>query len=318
MRFYVLFALVTLAGFSFAAMAGSLSVAAVWPAINGRVEMLSARRRALWLFTLRILPTTSGAACALILSITFLAYEPRDTKEAVGGVLALLAGAGAALLGLAVARSLRLIVSGTALSRLTRHCHQWTSRDGAAAAVVESGYPVAAVAGVFRPRLMLSARVLRECTDGEIAAIVAHERAHVRRGDNLARAVLRALPDGWLAPATAGEIETAWTRAAEEAADEDAAGRSGSQRAAFAATLVRVAQMAEEAPPAWMPELAFYEGHDLERRVRALLDDPRRDRRRVALVETATIALALSAVAWSISSMAALHAAMEWGVQLLP
>lgn len=318
MRYYTLFALVTLAGFSVVCLFASLAVAGMWRATGHAFGRLAAARRGRWLLTLRLAPTVAAAAAALALGFTFLAYEPPDTGEAAGGVLSALAAISVVMAALAISHAARMVASDSALSRLVRHCRQWTGTNGTAAAILETSYPVAAVAGVFRPRLMLSARVLHECGAEEIEAIVAHERAHMRRHDNLSRALLTALPDRWFAPRTHEQIEAAWTLAAEEAADTEAAGRTGTRRAVLAATLIHVAKMADAAPPAWMPQLAFYQGIGLEYRVRALLAEPRRDSGRIALVEASAIALAICLAGLTAMNFPALHALIEWSVRLLP
>ena len=318
MRYYALFTLVSLAGFSAAAVLVSRAMAVAWPFLAAPIDRLTAPRRSRWLLCLRLIPTASAVLVSLALAAAFLRFEPHDTSEDAGQLLVVLAGLALGLGGLAVSRMARSVASDSSLWSLLRHCRQWTSSDGASASILDTAYPVAAVAGVFQPRLLLSARVLRECTPDEIHAIVAHERAHVRRRDNLTRALLLALPDRWLAPRVAREIEAAWTRAAEEAADAEGAGAAGSTRATLAATLIRVARMADVAPPAWMPGLAFYQGTDLEHRVRALLEEPRCDPRVATLIEWAVVGAAVAVTVGSFTNSLALHTLMESGVRLLP
>ena len=317
-RYYVLLALVTLASFSAGALVSSAAVAIAWRLLARPIEYLSASRRARWLLSLRLLPTAGAAAASIVFGATFLAFEPYDTREAIGNVLALFSGLAILFAALATWKTVRLLTTDSALWRLVRHCRQWTVRDAGPVTILDTTYPVAAVAGVLRPRLLLSARVLRECTQDEIDTIVAHERAHMRRRDNLARAVLGALPDRWLSPRVNREIERAWTRAAEEAADGEAAGRAGAPRAALAATLIHVARMADEAPPAWMPQLAFYQGTDLEHRVRTLLAAPRLDSSAIVIGEAAAMVFALSVIAGALALAPSLHNLMELGVRILP
>ncbi len=137
--------------------------------------------------------------------------------------------------------------------------------------LIESAYPVAAVTGLFRTRLLISTRIVSECTPRELEAVIRHEAAHVRRRDNLVRAAMRYLPDPMLLLNAGRELQTGWAAAAEEAADDEAAGPRVEARTELAAALVRVARMAEGPPPQWMPALAFYEGTNLENRVRRLL-----------------------------------------------
>ena len=317
-RYYVLLVLVTLASFSAGALVSSAALALVWRLLAAPIEHLSAARRARWLLSLRLAPTLGATSLALLSGLTFLAFEPHDTRERVGSVLALMSALALVFAMLAIWKTVRLIWSDSALAKLARHCRQWTVRNAGPVTVLDTTYPVAAVAGVFHPRLLLSARVLRECTQEEIDTIVAHERAHMRRRDNLARAVLGALPDRWLSPGVNREIERAWTRAAEEAADDEAAGRAGPPRAALAATLIRVAGMADGAPPSWMPQLAFYQGTDLEHRVRTLLAAPRFDSSVIVLAEAAALVSAFALIAGALALAPLLHTLMEIGVQILP
>ena len=318
MRYYALLAVVSLAGFSTVVAAFSVAVRTAWPLLREPLDGLSPARRARWLLALRLFPIACATLAVLALGASFVGNEPRDTHEAVGAMLTMLAVISVGLLFAAILRAVRMLSSESALWRLIQQCRQWTSHDGSRASILDTPYPVAAVAGVLQPRLMLSARVLRECTAAEIAAIVAHERAHVRRRDNLTRAVFNALPDRWLSSRMTRDIEASWMRAAEEAADGDAAGPAPAPRAALAATLIHVSRMADEAPPAWMPQLAFYQGADLERRVRALLAAPRSDTATAVCIELAALASAVSVAALMIAGSEGLHRFIEWSVTRLP
>ena len=318
MRYYGLLVIVSLAGFSAAIAPLSVAVSSAWPVVRKMIDGLSASRRARWLLGLRLAPVVCAVLASVALGASFLENEPQETREGAGGILAALSAITVALAALAAIRAVRMMSSESTLWRLMRQCRQWTSMDGSRASILDTPYPVAAVAGVLQPRLMLSARVLRECTANEIAAIVAHERAHIRRRDNLTRALFAALPDRGFAPRVTREIEASWTRAAEEAADSEAAGTAAAPRAALAATLIHVSRMADQPPPGWMPQLAFYQGADLERRVRALLAAPRRDGAPVVCLELAAVTFAAALGAAIFASSPDLHRFIEWGVRNLP
>ena len=318
MRYYALLVIVSLAGFSAAVVPLSIAVSAAWPRIGRTIDGLSASRRARFLLALRLAPMVCAVVVSMALGTSFLENEPQDTHERTGGILAVLSAITVGLAALAAIRAARMMSSESTLWRLMRQCRQWTSTDGSRASILDTTYPVAAVAGVLQPRLMLSARVLRECTADEIAAIVAHERAHIRRRDNLTRALFASLPDRWFSPRVTREIEAAWTRAAEEAADGDAAGSAAAPRAALAATLIHVSRLADQPPPRWMPQLAFYQGADLERRVRALLAAPHHDAALVVCFELAAVAVGASLIAAIFASSPGLHRFIEWGVRNLP
>ena len=153
-------------------------------------------------------------------------------------------------------------------------------RTGARAAVLddnrpvwmlETSYPVAAVVGVIHPRILLSSRLLRECTRAELDVILRHEAAHVHHRDNLVRAAMRYLPNPLSLLPLGARLDRAWAGAVEAAADDAAAGEDEERRAGLAGALVRVARMSAAPPPRWMPGAAFYEGLDVEGRVRRLI-----------------------------------------------
>jgi beta-lactamase regulating signal transducer with metallopeptidase domain len=175
------------------------------------------------------------------------------------------------------------------------------------------------VTGLFRPRLLLSARIIAECTASELDAIVRHERAHVRRGDNLARAAILYLPNPLAFTPAGREMQHAWAAAAEEAADDDAAGDAVDGRTALASALVRVARMATAPAPDWVPALTFYEGNNLENRVRRLLDG-RHGGGRVPVAGVLLSVLLFAGCAFALTDGAArqLHAWMEIAVQHVP
>lgn len=325
-RYYFLFVTITLATFFVAASLAGLSIHLSWPRLNRAVVRLAPRTRARVLLTLRALPSFCGFTVMAVFGRTFAAYEPATTTERAGMLITALA-ISAVWLALLVGRNMaRAWFKTVTFTRLTQHCGAASGRFAARhfehtagrIHVIDSAYPVAALSGVFRTRLVLSERVIRECEPDELEAILAHETAHVDRADNLARAVMVSLPDvlAWLPSGRA--IETAWSAAAEEAADDKAAGGVPERRAALAAALVRVAGMAPATPPEWMPALAFFRGDDLERRVRRLLDPEPPAGRSLRALEPALLASAAAAVVLSAWQGPALHGAIEWAVRFIP
>jgi beta-lactamase regulating signal transducer with metallopeptidase domain len=137
--------------------------------------------------------------------------------------------------------------------------------------VIESTFPIVAVVGIWRPRLIIARHVLNSCSSEELRAVLAHEQGHAERRDNLGRLLMAVTPDviSWLP--FSKRIALAWHEAAEEAADEcaDALGPRG--RLLLAEALIRVARMAPSEPPVAVPASALYRGENIERRVRRLL-----------------------------------------------
>jgi hypothetical protein len=274
------------------------------------------------LLEIRLIPVFLGCAAALIVALTFIRYEPRNTTEEAGRVLLTLAAC--TFLGtlVACARSI-------AAAWRTGERHRLIDSRGVRIDVagfplpvwrIPVQFPVAAASGVLRPRLILSSRILDECSPEELMAVLRHELAHLQRHDNLVRALIGALPDALALTGTGRMIASHWHKAVEEAADDDAVRADSGARLALADTLVRVGRMAGEKPPSWMPALALFDGDSLERRVRRLLD-PELPASRIAPSAAGAAVmgavLAIAAAGFAMGSRP-LHDAMEWAVRNLP
>jgi beta-lactamase regulating signal transducer with metallopeptidase domain len=184
--------------------------------------------------------------------------------------------------------------------------------------VVDTEFPLVAVVGIVKPRLILARSVIERCSPEELDAILAHERAHLLRHDNARRALLQSLPDplAWLP--VSRRIDRAWHDATEEAADDAAAGTSESMRVHLASALVRVARMAPAGPRLLdLPASALFRGEPLERRIRRLLDrrrSPSPDRRRAPWWLAACAVVGLAAVA----DLNLVHHLTELAITFLP
>jgi beta-lactamase regulating signal transducer with metallopeptidase domain len=138
---------------------------------------------------------------------------------------------------------------------------------------VATTFPVVAVVGTFRPRMFIAESVVNTCSSEELAAICAHERAHVRQWDNLRRAAMAIAPDLLHSVPLGHRLRRAWNEAAERAADNSASEMGTYGRVSLAQALVRVARLALGAPtPPVLPASALYHGGSVEARVRSLLE----------------------------------------------
>lgn len=273
--------------------------------------------RALAVF--RLLPSAIAAAVtALILLPGYVAHE-RSGAEHGSLTLWLLAAGGAALIAASIAG---IISSAWKTARLRR---EWLATAvpadvagaGISAYALDLPYPLVAVLGVFRPRLFISRQVLRHCPPPELTAIIEHERAHVRRRDNLLRLAMDAAPDLLRLTGVPARVAAAWHRAVEHRADEAA-----SSRLDLASALVRVSRMASGSPAFVLPASALYRGGAIDERVRHLL--ARRGHAAVprwaAVFATVTVAgivlVAAAAGTGAVSGLA--HALLELIVSTLP
>jgi bla regulator protein blaR1 len=176
---------------------------------------------------------------------------------------------------------------------------------------------VVAVVGVIRPKLFVARSVLVACSDEELAAILSHEEAHLRRHDNARRLLMASLPDllTWLP--LSQQLNIAWRQAIEEAAD-NAVGDENS-RLRLAEALLRIARMAPPEPLTGneLAASAFYSGAPLELRIRRLMDYAAPEtvpqlHRLWSVVISALLCFA------SVAALRPLHELVEIAVRFLP
>lgn len=315
MRYWILAGVSAFSAFALFAGAASL-VARGGAGFIARIsDCVAAETRARRLFRLRLLPATAGFIAAFVVALPiFLWFEEPGTSERISLTLALVGGFGLLLLLRGLGRA------AAAWLATIRVVGDWRRRgrrlDGIAAGVpafaVDEPFPIVAVAGIVRPQLFVAERVLRECTPAEIAAMIAHECAHVSARDNIKRLVIRMCPDVFGIPRG---LDRDWAAAAEEAADALAAAQAPSARFDLAQALIRVARLAVP----HSPELAsaFYLGGSVDTRVRRLVGPAP-----AAAPDAAPRLLmpAVLAVCAGVLVVAAphLHAVMEQAVRLLP
>ena len=319
MTYALLAAAITCSAFTIVVSFTSLIAGAAAPRLARRLTRHSPASRAAALFSLRILPAGAGIVCAFGVALPiFLWFEPRDTNEPITLTLAVTSALGLAAI---VRGAARAIAAWGATRSVIR---AWLKRGRAIAldasipvVAIDEAFPIVAVVGVARPMLFISERVLNECSDDEVRAMVAHECSHVTARDNLKRFLIRACPDLLQPPDL---IERAWSNAAEEAADAAAARNTPNtqQRALdLAQALIHVARLAPQ-PHAPALSSAFYLGGSIESRIRRLLEpghlaDPARPLGWV-LFTTVVCVFAISVVA----AAPAVHQLMEAVVHVLP
>jgi Zn-dependent protease with chaperone function len=310
------FAIVILAAFASASIVASL--VAVWQWRRARVPAAPVDR-ATFIFHLRLLPLVASSAWASLAMVSFFFFEPRASGERIGAVLLLSSIAGLTLLFGAAMRVTVAIVRHRRLLRTWLENATPIDLPGISipALAIDTTFPVVAVVGVFRPRLVIARRVLDACPPEELAAILDHERGHIRRRDNARRMLLLALPDPMSWTRIGRAIDLAWHDAAEEVADEAPGdGRGDAGRIALAAALVRVARMVSAGETlSELPASALYRGEPLEHRVRRLLDPiPPRPRapRHYQWIALATF------IGLSIVLLNPIHQLLEAAVTLLP
>jgi Zn-dependent protease with chaperone function len=321
-RFWLLGLAVVLAVHLLATSAASLLVAARYGRSRGRPGALPPAARARRLLLAALFPFAVGLACTALAVVAWLVYEPRDTRETPGLALAALAAAGLALIAVRLGGALR---DGLRTHRLVALFLR-EGRDLGGLPLPASrapyGFPVAALAGLWRPRLLLAERVLGALSSEELDAVVAHELAHVAARDNLKRLLLRVSSDPLAFTSLGRRLRAEFLEAAEAAADARACARVAPT--VLARALLKVARLV---PPSGGLDLALASLHhegSLAERVRALVEAPpapsgeaavgRRAGSREGLVIGLLIA---TGVASALAALSAVHQGLEGLVQLL-
>ncbi len=142
--------------------------------------------------------------------------------------------------------------------------------------VIGIDLPLCFVMGWRQPRLILSTMVLDDLSSEQFAAVVAHERAHLERRDNVWRLIGRLASLAHF-PGLGRRAYRRWTDGAEIACDDMASVRLGS-RLAVADALVRYQRLLSRRGAAGRPRpalgVSFAETGTLERRIRFLLEPP--------------------------------------------
>lgn len=233
---------------------------------------------------------------------SYLWLEPDAPAERVGfGCLA------AALLGLAMwiaalARGLRAAASSR---RLVRRCNR---------AIVD-GPPLLALAGIVRPRLVISRAVRRALSKEELAVALRHERAHWAAHDNLKRLLIMLAPAVLPFTSSNRTLERAWSKFTEWAADDRAVAGNPRRSCALAAALVTVARMAAGAPSPPLAMSLLGASDQLAARVdRLLRPQPLAPRAPQPMLALSAILLMAGSLALAILQPAALysvHRALE-------
>ncbi len=225
------------------------------------------------LFFLRMLPAAGSALLVLAVILpSFWAFEPRGTSEQAGPALVVLVAAAAALVFVAARRALK---SWLATRRMERAWKIAAVRSTSLpfpvrAYRVPSNSPLAALVGILRPRLFLSDPFLDALLPAERQAVLDHEAAHLRSLDNLKRTAMRLAPDWLSLHATGRAIQAAWAIAAEEEADDHAAGADRVRSLDLASALIKASRLA---PVRCASASNFCEEAAIVGRVARLLDD---------------------------------------------
>ena len=241
-------------------------VALLAPTALRRAETMSPVRAARYLLSLRLLPAAIAAVAVVAFCIpAYLLFEPQSGGEEIGFVCLSAAILGVGLGGGALYEALQAL---TLSFRFLRNCEGRESGIDRQTVWIVPGNGVLALAGILRPRLLISSQAIEQLSSGELAVVLRHENAHLRSRDNLKRLLIRLAPPVF---SRLRALEKAWAKYAEWAADDQAVNGDAEQSATLAAALIRVARLQSNvAVPPLMASLVEA-NEDLSARVERLL-----------------------------------------------
>jgi beta-lactamase regulating signal transducer with metallopeptidase domain len=292
---------------------------AAGPAAIRLAERIRPRTAARFLFALRLLPAALGLLVLFVLCVpSYLWLEPKASAERVGLLCILAATVGAALWVMAAVRTLLAAVGSL---RFRAQCNRGgemlqSARMNDRITVIETDYPLIALAGLLHPRVVVSRSAMDALSAEELAAALEHERVHRASGDNWKRLLLRAAPEAIPFSRSFAKIEQAWLRFSECAADTDAT--HGDERAslALASALIEVARLGTSRQvPAAVSSLVP-DPRDLAERIdRLLIPQPPQSNDRagtvVAVAATSLLVSGLTVAMLSPSALIAVHEVLE-------
>jgi beta-lactamase regulating signal transducer with metallopeptidase domain len=292
-----------------------LAVWATGPSVTRFAERMRPRTAARFLFALRLLPTGLAIAVLFVLCVpSYLWLEPKASAERVGLLCIVAAAAGAALWITAGFRTLSAAIGSVRFRAQCGRDNRLDPQDRVT--VIETDYPLIALAGLWQPRVVVSRNVINALSSEELAAALKHERVHQTSADNWKRLLLCAAPEVLPFSRSFAKIEQAWLRFSECAADADATMGDSHASLALASALIEVARLgtARQVPVAVSSLVP--DPRDLAERIdQLLIPQPRQSRRGVgtvvAVAATSLLAAGLAVAMLSPPALIAIHEVLE-------
>lgn len=198
----------------------------------------------------------------------------------------------------------RMVIVAASFARGARSIRELhgLSRDAGDVRLIDSERPFCFVA---RSGIYVSSRVWSSLTEGERAALVAHETAHVHHGDLRKRAVLEALLV-FSAPLVGDRVRNIWLQASERLCDAHAASVTGEPET-VASAMLSMCRLHASRPE---PTFGFTPtADDVEGRVRAVLaGGPLGDRAAIVFARVVVASCVVLAIAGFVAAEPVHHA----------
>lgn len=278
------------------------------------------------LLAVRLLPAVASSVfVGAVFLPTHWRFEPAESDESFGVVLALIAATGLCLFLRAVWRAIRAGFAGRRLAAVARRAASLPGGEAAGSAIrVVDGLPGVSLFGIWRPRILVGADARGALTPAELDLAISHEVAHRRAKDNLKRFLICCAPDLFSWTRVARELEDRWQAAAECDADAHAVRGDSDRAVLLASALVKVARLGRAGSLSGIGAAAissaFHVPTLLEMRVRRLVSGgapPAAGAGRLVW-SSATLNIGIAAGLWLFGFSDTLHSITEAMVTYLP
>lgn len=269
-------------------------------------EAMRPRSGARFLLALRLLPVALAAFAVVAFCIpSYVWLETNEATERVGPACCAIALLGVLVCASSLIRSARALLLSTRYSmRDKREGWRAYGNSSLPVTVMDSDAPVLALAGIVRPRVVVSRGVLQTLSQEELEAALAHEQAHHRSADNLKRLALFLAPDIFPFSQAFTRLNRSWSKLIEWAADDDATVGDARRSVSLAAALVHIARLGGKAAASPLTSSFLKNDDELPARVNRLLGlapaheeaPSRRTRLALGALIALTVSLAVAAM----------------------
>ena len=235
-------------------------------------ERDSASSAARLLLAFRLSPALLALVTVASLCLpSFVSLENDRGVELAGAPFLAAAFAGAAIWAISFWRATRAVLR----THRSLECRRLWEGGADTVWLWEGAAPFLGLAGVIRPRVVLSRKVADALEPEQLSAALRHERAHRESSDNLKRLLLLLTPDALPGMRWHSTVDRHWARYAEWAADDRAVGQDAASSVSLAEALVRVARLGAAYAPSPLVSPFVPDSGDIRARVERLLTGSR-------------------------------------------
>jgi beta-lactamase regulating signal transducer with metallopeptidase domain len=201
-------------------------------------------RLGVWLLLgLRLFPVLAAVYASLAIVLpSYLRLEPATESERVGLGCICFAALAVGLWLRPVARTIKAVWRSSRFLNRLQSATQSSKIRSKEICIFKEGAPRVVVAGLLRPRVLLSESAVKILSPEELEVVLLHEQAHQRSRDNMKRLLLLLLPDSLPFFSFMTALERACKRLAEWAADDYATAGDSLKSIVLAKALVRFAR----------------------------------------------------------------------------